>query len=207
MYFSWYENGNKQIEGEYLKSENDDRSTGSLKINQFWNQQNYQMITGGNGYFDLVTEKGCDEGVIADGLKNGMWYGTDNRFKFNYVEKYNNGKLSVGISSDENLVPHIYRQIEIRPEFPGGIDGFYQYVGRNFRVPEIDNLKGKVFIAFYIEPDGSIDDIKIVKSLHKDVDKEAFRVMSECPNWNAGVLRGIKIKVRYTLPINIQADR
>lgn len=204
LYFSWYEDGNKQLEGEYLKSEIE-REIGTLKIDQFWNSQNEQTVTNGNGYFDLSNNEGCEEGTVVDGMKNGIWAGTNHLLKFTFVEKYVNGRLSVGVSTDENAIPHIYRKINIAPEFPGGINQFYQYVGKNFQTPNIQGLKGKVFISFFIETNGSLDEIKIVKSLGKEVDLEAYRIISECPDWKSAVIRGIKKRIKYKLPINIQS--
>ncbi|HMI07021.1 MAG TPA: TonB family protein [Flavobacterium sp.] len=80
-----------------------------------------------------------------------------------------------------------------------------KYVAHNFRVPENEGLKGKVFISFVIGEDGETSDVKIIKSMGAEVDREAIRVVSECPPWNSGMLRGVKISVLYSLPINIQS--
>ena len=45
--------------------------------------------------------------------------------------------------------------IEVKPDFPGGIEKFYKFVGKNYQVPEEEGLKGKVFVSFVVEKDGS----------------------------------------------------
>ena len=49
------------------------------------------------------------------------------------------------------------------PEFPGGINKFYNYVGNNFEKPELDERNTyKIYVAFVIERDGSMTDIKVI---------------------------------------------
>jgi protein TonB len=41
--------------------------------------------------------------------------------------------------------------IEVKPEFPGGMAKFYKYVGDNYRAPEEEGLRGKVYVTFVVE--------------------------------------------------------
>ena len=95
--------------------------------------------------------------------------------------------------------------ISNKPEFPGGIDKFYKYVGSKFQVPEVDGLKGRIFVQFVVEKDGSLTDIKVLKDIGHGTDKEAIRVLKNCPRWTPGENNGKKIRVQYQLPITIQA--
>jgi len=95
--------------------------------------------------------------------------------------------------------------ISNKPEFPGGIDKFYKYVGSKFQVPEVDGLKGRIFVQFVVEKDGSLTDIKVLKDIGHGTDKEAIRVLKNCPKWAPGENNGKKIRVQYQLPITIQA--
>jgi protein TonB len=56
----------------------------------------------------------------------------------------------------------VYNAVEVRPDFPGGIQKFYDFVSKNYRAPEED-IKGKIFIQFVVEKDGSLTDIKVLK--------------------------------------------
>ena len=47
-----------------------------------------------------------------------------------------------------------------------------------------NGIQGKVFIQFVVWKDGSIKDVKVVKSIHNTLDKEAFRVVNKMPNWS-----------------------
>jgi bla regulator protein blaR1 len=58
---------------------------------------------------------------------------------------------------------------EFRAEFPGGKEGWVNYLSRNLRY--LSQLKdsgitGQVILRFTITPKGKIDDIIVVKSLH-----------------------------------------
>lgn len=89
------------------------------------------------------------------------------------------------------------------PEFPGGINGFYKYVGDNFEKPEIDHTV-TVLISFVIEKDGSITDIKVLRNPGYGLDKEAIRVLKSLKTkWKPGIKSGQPVRVLYQLPIKI----
>ena len=92
--------------------------------------------------------------------------------------------------------------IEVQPEFPGGWGKFGQYVQRNYRTPEVDqDLKGRVFVEFVVEKDGSLTDIKVVRDLGFGTGAEAIRMLKSAPKFKPGVQNGKTIRVRYSLPI------
>ncbi|TRX42293.1 energy transducer TonB [Flavobacterium restrictum] len=95
--------------------------------------------------------------------------------------------------------------IEVKPEFPGGMDKFYKFVGNNYQTPEEEGLKGKVYVTFVVEKDGSLTDIKVLRDIGYGTGKEAIRVLNKCPRWNPGEQNGKKVRVLYSLPITIQS--
>jgi len=94
--------------------------------------------------------------------------------------------------------------IEVKPEFPGGMAKFYKYVGDNYRAPDEDGLKGKIYVTFVVEKDGSLTDIKVLRDIGYGTGKEAIRVLDRSPRWNPGVQNGKPVRVLYSLPITIQ---
>jgi len=117
------------------------------------------------------------------------------------VEPVGNGPADV---VDDN---NIYNTagIEVKPDFPGGMEKFYKYVGNNYRTPEEEGLKGKVYVTFVVEKDGSLTDIKVIRDIGFGTGKEAVRVLQKCPKWNPGEQNGKKVRVLYSLPITIQS--
>jgi len=95
------------------------------------------------------------------------------------------------------------------PAFPGGIDRFYTYVGRNFRTPEAASDSGntiRVMVAFVIEKDGTMTDIRVVRDPGYGLDKEAIRVLKSMKTkWDPGIINGKPVRVAYTLPIAVKA--
>ncbi|RTY86436.1 energy transducer TonB [Flavobacterium sp. RSP15] len=94
--------------------------------------------------------------------------------------------------------------IEVKPDFPGGINKFYKYVGDNYQTPEEDGLNGKVYVTFVVEKDGSLTDIKVIRDIGYGTGKEAIRVLKKSPRWSPGEQNGKKVRVLYSLPITIQ---
>ncbi|WP_298221547.1 energy transducer TonB [Flavobacterium sp.] len=99
------------------------------------------------------------------------------------------------------------KMIEKIPEFPGGIEAFYRYVGRNFRTPMIEKLSGKIFLSFVIEKTGKVSNCKVIRDIGYGTGQEAIRVLMGCPDWIPGMHNGEPVRVLYSLPINIQANR
>ncbi len=118
------------------------------------------------------------------------------------VEPVGNGPSQV-VEEDNNI--YNTAGIEVKPDFPGGLEKFYKFVGKNFQVPEEEGLKGKVFVTFVVEKDGSLTDIKVIRDIGYGTGKEAMRVLKSCPKWNPGEQNGKKVRVLYSLPITIQS--
>lgn len=92
------------------------------------------------------------------------------------------------------------------PEFPGGINKFYAYVGTNFEKPEIDNMRTiRIFVSFIIEKDGKMTDIKVLKDPGYGLGKESIRVLKSLrTKWTPGMVAGQAVRTVYNLPILIQ---
>lgn len=98
----------------------------------------------------------------------------------------------------------IYTSVQVLPEFPGGINGFYAYVKKNYRIPEVDDdVSGNVIVNFVVEKDGSLTDIKVVRDLGYGTGKEAIRMLKSAPKWKPGIQNGKSVRVSYNLPIKL----
>ncbi|MNX50919.1 Gram-negative bacterial tonB protein [compost metagenome] len=94
------------------------------------------------------------------------------------------------------------------PEFPGGINKFYNYVGNNFERPDIDAINTiRVYVSFVIEKDGSMTDIQVKKDPGYGLGKEAVRVLKSLKTkWSPGMMQGKAVRTAYNLPITIQIN-
>ena len=197
---TYYESGNRKSEGEYLE---DNRGETIMKILKFWNLQNVQTVINGNGEYDENTGTEINKGKIKAGYKDGTWTGTNKIFKFTYTEKYENGKFLSGISNDAQKAEHIYNVVELKPEPKKGIGHFYKYIGKNFEIPADIGKGGQVIVGFLIDKDGKIVEPLVIKGIADGTDREAVRVVASYKNWSPGELRGIKVRVAYSIPINL----
>ena len=88
----------------------------------------------------------------------------------------------------------------------GGYEPFYRYIGMNLQYPKearTANITGKVIVEFVIEKDGRIssENIRVLKSPHKSLSKEAIRIMKNAPDWTPGRIKGIPVRSKKVLPI------
>ena len=107
----------------------------------------------------------------------------------------------------EPVIEVVFDVVEETPEFIGGINKLYEYLGNNINYPEQAkdfSIQGKVFVQFVVWKDGTIRDVKVVKGAHKLLDKEALRVINNMPNWKPGKQRGKNVNARFTLPIKFR---
>ncbi len=98
--------------------------------------------------------------------------------------------------------------LDKKPEFPGGINKFYTYVGNNFEKPELDSeMAIRVSVSFVIEKDGSMTDIRVIKDPGYGLGAEAIRVLKSLKTkWSPGILDGKPVRTSYNLPITIQTN-
>lgn len=93
----------------------------------------------------------------------------------------------------------------VMPQFPGGLDAFSDFLRKNVRFPKSESsggITGTVYTQFIIEKDGSLSNIKVVRSPGQPFSDEARRVLRMSPKWKPGTdAEGKPIKVLYTIPI------
>jgi periplasmic protein TonB len=98
--------------------------------------------------------------------------------------------------------------LDKKPEFPGGINKFYAFVGNNFEKPELESGQiMKIYVSFVIEKDGSMSDIKVLQDPGFGLGKEAIRVLKSLKTkWTPGIIDKQAVRTAYSLPISVQMD-
>lgn len=207
-YYELYENGNKKLDGEW--TDEDKTVLPNIKIKGYWDENSIQTIKDGNGYYEGFYSDGVKElgkGKIINNLKDSTWVGENKKIKFTYTENYKNGELISGVSIDSNKVEHKYTVSEIRPIPKKGMDNFMNHIARTFNTPKVEGLKGKIYLTFVVEKDGSITDIKVLRDIGYGTGNEAVRVLKSYGNWIPGEQRGVKVRCTFSLPISVQTTR
>lgn len=104
----------------------------------------------------------------------------------------------------KNDPDHLYRNPEVLPK--PAFDKV-AYLSKNIRYPEAaykDGIQGKVVVAFVVEKDGSLTDIKIIEGaeLGHGVPEETIRVIKSMPKWKPGRQENQPVRSYFTLPIS-----
>ncbi|GAB2986417.1 M56 family metallopeptidase [Mucilaginibacter puniceus] len=111
---------------------------------------------------------------------------------------------------DTSKDDRIFTVLEIQPKFPGGTQNFLQYMAANIRYPADDrknNVTGRVVLQFVVEKDGSLTNIKVVRSPSAAMGQEAVRVLSNSPKWEPGKQGGSAVRAQFTIPVNFTLDK
>lgn len=94
----------------------------------------------------------------------------------------------------------IYRSVEQMPQFPGGVAALVKYISNHINHPDC-NVQGRVVLQFVVETDGSVGEVKVVRSVAPEYDREAIRVVKSLPKFTPGRQNGQPVRVWYTLPV------
>jgi TonB family protein len=92
----------------------------------------------------------------------------------------------------------------INAEFIGGIEKMNLFISNNIKYPSESielGEKGKVFITFVVETDGTISHVQVLKGVSKWIDREARRTIRMMPKWNPADCGGEIIRTRMNFPI------
>jgi protein TonB len=100
----------------------------------------------------------------------------------------------------------IFMIVEDMPTFEGGdVQTFSNWVKARVTYPPIaqaNGIQGKVFIGFVVEPDGSVSNVTVLRSVDKVLDDEAVRIVQSSPLWKPGYQRGRAVRVRFSITVN-----
>lgn len=100
----------------------------------------------------------------------------------------------------------VYKVCEQMPTYEGDDAALMKYLGENLKYPEEAKERGqqgRVVVGFIVEKDGSLTDVKVLRSVDRALDAEALRVVKGMPKWIPGRQNGQCVRVRYLLPIYI----
>ncbi len=117
--------------------------------------------------------------------------------------------------------PEVYTIVEEMPRFPGCEDQnleqaelkkcaerkMLEHIYSNLEYPQkaIDSgTEGMAVISFVIQEDGSLSDIKLLRSVSPECDSAALKVINEFPNWIPGKQAGKPVPVHFNLPIRFK---
>lgn len=93
---------------------------------------------------------------------------------------------------------------DVEASFPGGTGAMIEWIKKNLIYPQkaIDEGKqGRVYLSFVVEKTGEISNVKVMRGLSKELDKEAIRLVQAMPRWIPGEVARKKVRMRCRIPI------
>ena len=92
------------------------------------------------------------------------------------------------------------------PSFPGGDVALMKFIKDNMIYPPEalkNRIEGKVIIEFVVTKTGKVGKVKVVRSVNKELDQEAVRLIKMLPDFSPGRNNvGEPVNVWYTLPVS-----
>jgi len=116
-------------------------------------------------------------------------------------------KKDEGPIKEPEIKQEVFIIVEEMPEFPGGDKARLQFFASTIVYPELakqTGVQGKVIVQFIVNEDGSITDIKLLRSIGGGCDEEAIRVLKMMPKWKAGRQNNKAVKVSFNMPISFK---
>lgn len=99
--------------------------------------------------------------------------------------------------------------VEFMPSFGKSDKDLMEYLSKNIKYPTVaseQGIQGTVHLRFVVNADGSVGNVEVVRPLNPSLDKEAVRVVSSMPKWNAGKQNGVAVPVYFSLPVKFTIE-
>lgn len=98
----------------------------------------------------------------------------------------------------------VFFREEIMPSFPGGDSALSEFLKETIKYPpsaKWAGTQGRVDVSFIVGKDGSITDVKVLRGVSPEIDKETIRVINSMPPWKPGSNNGHPVDVRFVMPV------
>ena len=98
----------------------------------------------------------------------------------------------------------VWESVEENASFPGGEEECMKWLRKNIKYPSIcqeQGVQGRVIVAFVVNRDGSIVDVKVVRSPDEHLSEEAVRVVKLMPKWKPARQGNRTVRSRFHLPV------
>ena len=153
---------------------------------------------------EILTQEEIEETNKAFGQTN-VDNGQDERDKFQTA--VTDVVVEKPVEKPKEAVAQVFHSVEQMPQFPGGEAALMKFLQSHINYPPMaaeNNVQGRVVVQFVVDKTGKVGEVKIVRSVDKDLDKEAARVCASLPKFTPGRQNGQAVAVWYTLPVTFK---
>lgn len=115
------------------------------------------------------------------------------------------GPVGPVVEADDD--DRIFDVVEENAQFPGGDEACMKWLQDHIKYPQIcieQSVQGRVQVGFVVNRDGSIVDVKILRSPDPNLSKEAERVVKMMPKWKPAKQGNKTVRSRFNLPVNFR---
>ena len=99
----------------------------------------------------------------------------------------------------------VFRSADPMPSFPGGDAALMKFIKDNMIYPYEalkNKIEGKVIVQFVVTKTGKVGKVKVARSVNKELDQEAVRLIKMLPDFSPGRNNvGEPVNVWYILPV------
>lgn len=98
----------------------------------------------------------------------------------------------------------IFDVVEENAQFPGGDEACMKWLRDHIKYPSIcqeQGVQGRVIVAFVVNKDGTIVDVKVLRSPDQHLSDEAVRVVKQMPKWKPARQGNRSVRSRFNLPV------
>ena len=109
------------------------------------------------------------------------------------------------VAADDEL----FVVVDQQPEFEGGYEAMMAFIKQNMVYPANARrmkIEGTVHVSFIVSKTGTISDVKVLRGIMKECDREAVRVVELMPSWKPGKQNGRNVNVRFILPLKFRLN-
>lgn len=121
-----------------------------------------------------------------------------------YPSKFDTTKIKKREIRDTKKGDESWTVVEALADYPGGLQGFMDYFGNNFKYPETELLKnsyGVTRLEFTIDKNGDYKSIRCLPDSVGEICDEFKRILTVIPKWTPAEQRGEKIDQEMAFPI------
>lgn len=110
----------------------------------------------------------------------------------------------------EDLSRKVFDVVEKMPSYPGGNAALQRWLSSNITYPAAaaeNGVEGRVIVAFVVETDGSVSDVRIARGVDPSLDREALSVVKRMPKWIPGMQNGSPVRVKFNVPVTFKLQK
>lgn len=109
------------------------------------------------------------------------------------------------VAEDDEL----FTVVDQQPEYAGGYEAMMAFIKQNMQYPPNARrmqTEGTVHVSFIVSKTGAISDVKVLRGIMAECDREAVRVVQMMPAWKPGKQNGRPVNVRFILPLKFRLN-